>query len=96
MSAAVTACRRCGTCCVAPDITALAKPPGVRCTHLDESGLCRIYPERPAVCRGYRPDELCTLVDAPTLTERVGRYLELFGMAGEKVLRETSPSSNSP
>jgi uncharacterized protein len=73
-------CRQCGTCCVAPDISTLDKPPGVRCVHLDEGLRCRIYEERPAVCRGYRPDELCILVDAPELDERVRRYLGLFGM----------------
>jgi uncharacterized protein len=75
-------CLRCGTCCVAPDIGALGKPVGVRCRHLDESGLCAVYEARPAVCRGYRPDEICRAVAAPTLAERVGKYLELFGVQG--------------
>lgn len=73
-------CLRCGTCCTAPDIAALGKPLGVRCPHLDEAGHCAIYEERPAVCRGYRPDELCRLVAAPTLEERVRKYLGLFGL----------------
>lgn len=73
-------CRRCGTCCVAPDISTLNKGPGERCPHLGESLECRIYAERPAVCRGYRPDEICELVAAPTLEERVKKYLELFGV----------------
>ena len=74
------ACSHCGTCCVAPDISSLNKPVGVRCLHLDENYLCRIYGERPAVCRGYRPDGICRQVDAPELEQRVERYLELFGM----------------
>lgn len=73
-------CLKCGTCCTAPDISTLGKPPGVRCGHLDEAGFCTIYEERPAVCRGYRPDDVCLQIAAPTLEERVRKYLELFGM----------------
>ncbi len=73
-------CLQCGTCCTAPDIKALDKPIGVRCRHFDDAGLCGIYEARPAVCRGYRPDEICLQIAAPTLRERVERYLELFDM----------------
>ncbi|TSK07511.1 MAG: YkgJ family cysteine cluster protein [Geobacter sp.] len=73
-------CSGCGTCCVAPDISALGKKVGERCPHLAEGELCGIYAERPAVCRGYRPDDICRSVAAPTLEERVTRYLELFGL----------------
>lgn len=76
----MTVCRRCGTCCVAPDIAALEKPLGIRCVNLSDSGECRIYDDRPEVCRGYRPDSLCLLVHAPTLEERVEKYLALFGL----------------
>jgi Fe-S-cluster containining protein len=73
-------CMRCGTCCVAPDIAALEKPLGVRCLNLRSDGTCSIYDDRPAVCRGYRPDEICEMVAAPTLDRRVTKYLELFGL----------------
>ncbi len=73
-------CSGCGTCCVAPDISTLRKPAGERCRHLAESLSCSIYSDRPAVCRGYRPDELCLLIAAPTLEERVANYLRLFAM----------------
>jgi Fe-S-cluster containining protein len=73
-------CLKCGTCCTAPDITALRKALGARCMHLDDEGLCAIYEERPAVCRGYRADWICLEIAAPTLTERVERYLALFGL----------------
>jgi uncharacterized protein len=73
-------CIKCGTCCTAPDITTLGKPLGVRCTHLGDEGLCTIYEERPAVCRGYRSDGICLEIAAPTLAERVERYLALFGL----------------
>ena len=43
---------------------------------------CRIYDARPSVCRAYRPDELCLRIAAPTLAERVRKYLELFGLEG--------------
>jgi uncharacterized protein len=34
------------------------KPAGMRCIHLDDKNLCRLFgrPDRPAFCRGYRPD----------------------------------------
>ncbi|GFO59808.1 zinc/iron-chelating domain-containing protein [Geomonas silvestris] len=73
-------CRRCGTCCVAPDISSLKKPVGERCRHLSETLTCGIYEERPAVCRGYRPDEVCEKIAAATLEERVAGYLKLFGL----------------
>ena len=76
-------CLKCGTCCTAPDIRALDKPLGSRCVHLGNDGLCVVYEERPAVCRGYRPDEICMRIAAPTLSERVEKYLELFGLQGQ-------------
>ena len=60
-------CSGCGTCCVAPDISAVGKKVGERCRHLTEGLRCGIYEERPAVCRGYRPDEICSKIAAPTL-----------------------------
>lgn len=74
-------CLRCGTCCVAPDISTLGKKPGQRCRHLSETLTCGIYQERPAVCRGYRPDEICARIAAPSLDERVANYLRLFELA---------------
>jgi len=73
-------CRRCGTCCVAPDISSIGKELGQRCQFLSDSFDCLIYHERPAVCRGYRPDEICAAIAAPTLEARVGGYLRLFEM----------------
>jgi uncharacterized protein len=71
-------CQKCGTCCTAPDISTLGKPLGVRCRHLDDTGLCTIYEARPEVCRGYRADGICLEIAAPTLEERAERYLALF------------------
>jgi len=73
-------CRSCGTCCTAPDIAALGKPLRAPCPHLDSELRCSIYDKRPGVCRGYLPDEICEMISAPTLGERVEKYLELFGM----------------
>jgi Fe-S-cluster containining protein len=67
---------------MAPDIMTLGKPLGVRCRYLDETGLCAIYEERPAVCRSYLADEICREIAAPTLAERVGKYLRLFELKG--------------
>lgn len=74
------ACQRCGTCCVAPDISTLNKGVGERCRYLLDNGTCADYDSRPDVCRGYRPDEICSLIAAPGLEQRVTRYLELFGL----------------
>jgi uncharacterized protein len=81
-------CLRCGTCCVAPDISTLGKGIAERCRHLSEQHSCGIYGERPAVCRGYRPDETCRLFQAPSLELRVARYLEVFGV--EALQREVA------
>jgi Fe-S-cluster containining protein len=76
-------CARCGTCCVAPDISALDKPLGVRCQHLGPDLLCALYERRPEICRAHRPDSICRAVSAPTLEERVAKYLALFGLEAE-------------
>lgn len=76
-------CTRCGACCVAPDIAALDKPLGVRCVHLTEDNLCAVYDDRPPICRAYAADSLCQRIAAPTLEERVARYLDEFGLAEE-------------
>jgi len=76
-------CLKCGTCCTAPDISTLGKPLGARCPHLGGDGLCGIYATRPAICRDYRPDELCLEVTASTLTERVANYLRMFDLKDE-------------
>ncbi len=76
-------CTRCGACCVAPDIAALDKPLGLRCPHLDADNLCSVYENRPQVCRSYAADEVCQLIEAPTLEERVRKYLALFGLSAE-------------
>ncbi|MFL5318700.1 MAG: YkgJ family cysteine cluster protein [Myxococcaceae bacterium] len=76
-------CTRCGACCVAPDIAALDKPLGLRCPNLTADNLCSVYENRPQVCRSYEPDEVCKLIEAPTLEERVAKYLALFELTGE-------------
>lgn len=73
-------CTKCGACCVAPDIAALGKPLGVRCPHLGPDNLCTQYENRPEVCRSYQPDELCERIAAPTLEERVAKYLAIFDL----------------
>jgi Fe-S-cluster containining protein len=73
-------CTKCGACCVAPDIAALGKPLGVRCPHLGADNLCTQYERRPAVCRSYQADELCDRIAAPTLEERVAKYLAIFDL----------------
>lgn len=73
----------CGACCVAPDIAALDKPVGMRCPHLTPENLCGVYESRPKICRDYAADEVCRMIEAPTLEERVEKYLALFGLEEE-------------
>ena len=68
---------------MAPDIAALDKPLGVRCPHLTAEALCAVYDRRPQVCRDYAADDVCRRVEAPTLDQRVARYLALFGLEAE-------------
>ncbi len=78
-----SACTQCGACCVAPDIAALDKPLGLRCPHLTADNLCSVYDRRPQICRDYRADELCQRIAAPTLEERVEKYLAHFELTAE-------------
>jgi Fe-S-cluster containining protein len=71
-------CTKCGACCVAPDISSLRKPVGVRCEHLLPDNLCAVYENRPQICRDYQADWLCERIAAPTLSERVTKYLDVF------------------
>jgi uncharacterized protein len=76
-------CSKCGACCVAPDIAVLDKPLGLVCPHLGPDLLCRVYQNRPDTCRNYQADTLCLDIDAPTLEERVHKYLAHFGVEAE-------------
>ena len=76
-------CTQCGACCVAPDIAALGKPLGVACPHLLPNNLCAAYEQRPQICRDYQPDALCDRIAAPTLEERVRKYLAQFELVDE-------------
>ncbi len=59
------------------------KPLGLRCPHLTEENLCSVYDRRPEICRNYSADEVCERIAAPTLEERVEKYLALFGLSEE-------------
>lgn len=83
-------CTRCGACCVAPDIAALDKPLGMRCPHLTDDNLCGVYDRRPDICRSYEADEVCEQIAAPTLDERVRKYLALFELTEEAERVRTS------
>lgn len=89
-------CTRCGACCVAPDIAALDKPLGLVCPHLGPDALCTAYEQRPQVCRDYAADELCERIAAPTLEERVAKYLAHFQLEGEaKAVRDSGLTSRA-
>lgn len=65
---------------MAPDIAALGKPLGERCPHLTADNLCAVYENRPQICRDYAADWLCERIAAPTLEERVRKYLAAFDL----------------
>lgn len=76
-------CTKCGACCVAPDIAVLDKPLGLVCPHLGPDNLCMVYDQRPSTCRNYQADQLCDEIAAPTLEERVQKYLAHFELQDE-------------
>jgi Fe-S-cluster containining protein len=76
-------CFRCGTCCIAPDISTLRKPVGAPCPHLLPNHLCGIYPDRPPVCRDYQPDEICLALQLLPAEERVAYFLNVYGLTDE-------------
>jgi hypothetical protein len=81
----MTECNLCGACCVALDISTLGKKIGVRCEHLRDDVvpgryLCAVYKDRPKVCRDHTADDLCDVIAAPTLDERVAKYRALFDL----------------
>ena len=55
----------CGACCIAPSINTpmpdmpQGKPAGMRCLHLDENNLCRLFGtvRRPGFCAGFAASE---------------------------------------
>ena len=74
-------CIKCGTCCIAADISTLKKPLGVRCQYLADDNRCRIYERRPQVCRDYEPDEVCLAIRGlKSQGERVRKFLEIYGL----------------
>jgi len=77
-------CIKCGTCCIAADISTLNKPLGVKCQYLTNDNLCSIYEERPKVCRDYEPDEVCLSIrKLKSQEERVRKFLEIYGLLEE-------------
>lgn len=78
-------CFRCGTCCIAPDISTLRKPVGVRCAHLRDDHLCDIYASRPVVCRDYQPDEICVALQQLPVAARVSYFLQVYDLTAEAV-----------
>jgi len=71
-------CLMCGTCCTAFDIEGIGKRAGERCDHLSEDNKCMIYENRPWGCRGYKPDELCTLVDGLSAEDKVRLFSKVY------------------
>jgi len=61
----------------------LGKAIGVPCRHLTTEHLCEIYPDRPPVCRDYRPDELCVALQHLPAEERVRYYLRVYDLEAD-------------
>ncbi|MGR5258832.1 YkgJ family cysteine cluster protein [Vibrio astriarenae] len=67
----------CGACCIAPSISSLGKPANVRCEHLDNNNLCKIFgqPQRPRVCHDFKADnDICADSNEKALANLI--YLE--------------------
>lgn len=71
-------CIRCGTCRTAFDIKEIDKKAGERCRHLSADNLCGIYEKRPWGCDGYKPDELCVLVDTLDDGQKVSVFRKVY------------------
>ncbi|MBK5568688.1 MAG: hypothetical protein I8N66_19920 [Ensifer sp. SSB1] len=50
---AARGCGTCTLCCRLPDIDALAKPANAWCRHCVDGEGCRIYAQRPQLCRDF-------------------------------------------
>lgn len=83
MPDAAIPCFRCGTCCIAPDISTLHKPLATPCIHLCDDHLCGIYTARPPICRAYQPDEICLQLQALPPEARVQAFLATYGLLDE-------------
>ena len=68
-------CLHCGDCCTRFYIAELDKPAGVRCQHLTEENLCKLWDkkERPEVCNKHDyPASVCPIgLQALRKTEEV-------------------------
>jgi hypothetical protein len=58
-------CGKCNLCCKILIIPALGKPDNVWCEHCEIGKGCRIYPDRPAMCRDFK----CGYLRDPSLGE---------------------------
>jgi Fe-S-cluster containining protein len=77
-------CHLCGVCCIVPDISTLGKPILVPCKHLQPDRTCGIYADRPPVCRGYEPDEICTeLAAIGSHAARIAHFVARYELEGE-------------
>ena len=71
-------CKKCGVCCIAPDISTLNKPKGLPCKYLTPDFMCSDYENRPRVCREYKPCDICNQIYHPEIKVRIERYNKLF------------------
>jgi Fe-S-cluster containining protein len=71
-------CDKCGVCCVVFDISTLNKPAGLACPHLENSGLCSIYENRPEVCRAFKADEICERLASLPFKEKLREMRRIY------------------
>ncbi|MDY6821332.1 MAG: YkgJ family cysteine cluster protein [Deferribacterota bacterium] len=65
-------CLKCGACCIFYSISKLNKKSMKPCKYLDvETGLCKIYKNRPEVCSDFKADEICYLISSLQLDEKL-------------------------
>lgn len=71
-------CSICGLCCIAYSISSLNKKAGERCIHLGSDNKCKIYEERPQVCRDFKADNLCVFLSSLDREDQIKLIRELY------------------
>lgn len=77
-------CLQCGDCCVRFEIPEINKPPGVRCQYLNEKNRCKIYKDRPEICRNHNyPFSVCPVGQNRSTKTAKGKCLNCGSMLFE-------------
>ena len=67
-------------CCTVFEISSLNKPECKVCEYLDNDNLCKIYENRPEVCKNFMPDEICVLISTLPKEEKLYVVKKIYGI----------------